>query len=96
MVQSDRGIQRTLTQTFYGDEENDFAANKQFVYEMTENYPELWEVAQSIEGLVCRLGEHAGGVIFVDEPFINSTSLMRAPNGDIITAFDLHDCEDCS
>ena len=96
MVQSDRGIQRTLTQTFYGDEENDFTANKQFVYEMTENYPELWEIAQSIEGLVCRLGEHAGGVIFVDEPFINSTSLMRAPNGDIITAFDLHDCEDCS
>lgn len=56
MVQSDRGIQRTLTQTFYGDEENDFTANKQFVYEMTENYPELWEIAQSIEGLVCRLG----------------------------------------
>ena len=95
-IQSDRGIMRTLSQTFYGDEENDFPANKQFVYEMTENYPEVWEVAQKIEGLVCRLGEHAGGVIFVDEPFTKSTALMRAPNGDIITAFDLHDCEDCS
>ena len=29
---------------------------KQFVYEMTENYPEIWTVAQKIEGLVCRLG----------------------------------------
>ena len=96
MIASDRGMLRTLDQTFYGDEENDFAPNKQFVYEMTENYPEVWQVAKKIEGLVCRLGEHAGGVIFVDEPFENSTALMRAPNGDIMTQFDLHDCEDCS
>ena len=96
MIAADRGMLRTLDQTFYGDEENDFAPNKQFVYEMTENYPEVWQVAKKIEGLVCRLGEHAGGVIFVDEPFENSTALMRAPNGDIMTQFDLHDCEDCS
>lgn len=56
MIASDRGILRTLDQTFYGDEENDFALNKQFVYEMTENYPEVWQVAKKIEGLVCRLG----------------------------------------
>ena len=96
MVEADRGMQRSLRQTFYGDEENDMLPNKTFVKEMTESYPEVWEVAQKIEGLVCRLGEHAGGVIFVDEPFTNSTALMRAPNGDIITAFDLHDCEDAS
>ena len=96
MIAADRGMLRTLDQTFYGDEENDFAPNKQFVYEMTENYPEVWQVAKKIEGLVCRLGEHAGGVIFVDEDFENSTALMRAPNGDIMTQFDLHDCEDCS
>lgn len=96
MIASDRGMLRTLDQTFYGDEENGFAPNKQFVYEMTENYPEVWQIAKKIEGLVCRLGEHAGGVIFVDEDFENSTALMRAPNGDIMTQFDLHDCEDCS
>ena len=96
MVASDRGMQRSLKQTFYGDEENGFAPNKQFVFEMTENYPEVWEVARKIEGLVCRMGIHAGGVIFVDEPFVNSTALMRAPDGTIITAFDLHDCEDVS
>ena len=96
MVAADRGMLRTLDQTFYGDEENDIAPNKQFVTEMTENYPEVWEVAKKIEGLICRLGEHAGGVIFVDEDFENSTALMRAPNGDLMTQFDLHDCEDCS
>lgn len=93
MIQSDRGIQRSLAQTFYGDGDEGFLPNKQFIYEMTHNYPELWEVAQKIEGLVNRLGSHAGGVIFVDEPFTNCTSLMRAPNGNLITAFELHDAE---
>ena len=39
-----------------GDEENDWPPIKQFVFEMTENYPELWEVAHKIEGLVCGTG----------------------------------------
>lgn len=58
--------------------------------------PQLWELAQRIEGLVCRIGIHAGGVIFVDEPFTNSTSLMRAPDGTIIVGYDLHTSEACS
>ena len=56
MIVSDRGQLRSLKQTFYGDEEAGFLPNKQFIFEMTENYPEVWEVAQKIEGLVCRLG----------------------------------------
>ena len=96
LIPADRGQLRTLDQCMYGDEENGFEPIKQFIYEMTENYPELWEVAHKIEGLVCGTGIHAGGVIFVDEPFINSTALMRAPDGTICTQFDLHDCEDVS
>ena len=63
---------------------------------MTENYPDLWNVANGIEGLICGSGVHAGGVIFVDEPFTESTALMRAPDGTICTQFELHDCEDVS
>ena len=96
LIPADRGQLRTLDQCMYGDEENGFEPIKQFIYEMTENYPELWEVAHKIEGLVCGTGIHAGGIIFVDEPFINSTALMRAPDGTICTQFDLHDCEDAS
>lgn len=96
MIPSDRGQLRTLSQCFYGDEDKDFQPIPSFVNEMTDNYPEVWEVAKKIEGLVCRLGVHAGGVIFVDEPFTESTALMRAPKGEVITQFDLHDCEDVS
>lgn len=56
LIPVDRGQPRSLRQCFYGDEEAGFAPVKQFVYEMTENYPELWEVALRIEGLVNRLG----------------------------------------
>ena len=96
LIPADRGMIRTLDQCFYGDPESGFEPIKQFVYEMTENYPELWNVAHNIEGLVNRLGQHSGGVIFVDKPFTESTALMRAPDGTIITAYDLHDCEDVS
>ena len=93
-IEADRGQLRTLKQTFYGDSENGFGPSKQFRIEMEENYPELWKVAQGIEGLINGCGVHAGGVIFVDEPFTDSAALMRAPNGEIITQFDLHAAED--
>ena len=95
MIVADRGQLRSLSETFYGDEEKGFAPNKQFVYEMTENYPEVWQVAQKIEGLICRLGIHAGGVVFKDELFTESGALMRAPDGTIMTQFELHDLEEC-
>lgn len=96
LIPAERGITRTLSQCMYGDPDNGYEPVKQFVIEMTEHYPEIWEVAQRIEGVVNRLGIHAGGVIFVDEPFTKSTALMRAPDGTIVTAYELHDCEACS
>ena len=93
LVPADRGQLRTLDQCMYGDEENNWAPIKQFQIEMGENYPELWRVARGIEGLICGSGIHAGGVIFVDEPFTETTGLMRAPDGTICTQFELHDAE---
>ena len=96
LIPKERGQAYTLKQTFYGDPDNDIKPTASFVREMTENYPELWRVAQEIEGLISGVGIHAGGLIFVDEPFTNSTALMRAPDDTLITQFDLHDSEDVS
>ena len=95
LIPADRGQIRTLKQCYYGDAEKDFKPIALFVREM-DNNPELWEVARRIEGLICGIGEHAGGVIFVDEPFTESTALMRVPNGDVVTQFELHTCEAAS
>lgn len=93
LIISDRGQLRTLEQMYYGDK--DFAPDTEFRNEM-DKYPELWEVAQKIEGVCNGCGSHAGGVIIVDEPFTKTTALMKTNSGEVITQYDLHECEDVS
>ena len=95
LIPVERGQVYTLKQTYYGDEENDIMPTQAFINEVNK-YPQLWEVAQKIEGLICGQGIHAGGVVFTDEDFTESSALMRAPDGTIITQFELHDLEDVS
>ena len=95
LIPVERGAVYTLKQTYYGDEENGIAPTQSFINEVNK-YPQLWEVAQKIEGLICGQGIHAGGVVFTDEDFTESSALMRAPDGTIITQFELHDLEDVS
>lgn len=87
LVIFDRGNARSLHTMYYGDDEN--APVFEFVNEMN-SLPELWEVAQKIEGLISGIGSHAGGIIICDKPLVESTALMRTNSGDIITQFDLH------
>lgn len=56
-IKADRGIARTLKQTFFGDEENGIAPDLKFQDLMTNKYPEVWKVAQKIEGLCCGVGK---------------------------------------
>lgn len=93
LIPAERGIVRTLKQTYYGDEEQDMKSVREFVKQMNMN-PELWQVAQSIEGLVVGLGSHAGGVIISEEPITEYCGLMKTTNGDMITSYDLHELED--
>ena len=95
LIESDRGKQRSLYDTYYGNEEEGFAPNKTFQLEM-EKYPELWEVAQRIEGLVNGVSSHAGGVIIVDEDITKTNSLIKLNSGEWATAWDLHESEEAA
>lgn len=95
MIVSDRGQQRSLHDTYYGNPDKDFAPNGTFVTEISK-YPQLWEVAQRIEGLVTGQSSHAGGVIIYDEDITKTSSLMKLKSGDYVTAFDLHQSESLS
>ena len=92
IVPIDRGFVRTLKQCYYGDEEKGYAALPQFIKEMN-TYPDIWEVAQGIEGLINRRGRHACGVLPVNENFVEHNALMRAPDGGFISQYELHDSE---
>lgn len=93
-IKSERGLQYTLKQTYYGDEANDIPPDKEFKRIMDTEYPEVWKVAQRIEGIINGVGSHAGGVILTKEDFYDSTALMKTNTGDVITQFNLHDAEE--
>lgn len=93
LVPSDRGQVRSLRTCYYGDEEHGFAPVSAFVQEM-ENNPEVWKVAQSIEGLISRRSVHAAGILITNDDFVNRNALMKAPSGVLVSQFDLGDSEE--
>lgn len=55
LVNSERGQLYSLHTMYYGDENDGIAPSTTFVEEMNK-HPDVWEVAQKIEGLICGLG----------------------------------------
>ncbi len=92
LVPIDRGKVRTLTECYYGDEEKEFLPIPQFVKEM-KKYPEVWEIATRIEGLISRRGRHPAGIVCVNDSIVNYTAVMRSPDGQLTTQLELHDSE---
>ena len=93
MIPNERGFDWTLSECYYGNDE-DKSPIKAFVEEMNK-YPKLWQLAQSIEGLITRLGVHASGVVCVNGDFNQYNSIMKTSKGQIVTSYDLHTLERC-
>lgn len=92
LVPIERGISWSLTDCFEGNEKKDRKPIKELINLVSE-YPGLKEIALGIEGLICRRGQHASGVMMYNVSPFETTALMRSPNGDITTQFDLHASE---
>lgn len=92
MIPFERGKHWSIAECLYGDEEEGKKPIKEFINEI-EKYPKLKETALGINGLISRRGIHAGGVILFNEVFYKTNSLMKAPNGNLTTAFSLDDCQ---
>ena len=75
-----------------GNPEKDRKPITTFINEVNM-YPGLLDIIINIEGLVNKRGIHASGVIlYGDDPF-DTASFMKAPNGELITCYDLHKAE---
>ena len=90
MIPNERGFDWSLDDCYYGTDER--PKIKAFIEQMTL-YPDLWKLAHRIEGLVTRLGVHASGVVCVNGEFTDRCSFMKTQNGQLVTAFELHDTE---
>lgn len=93
MIPNERGFDWSLHDCYYGNDD-DRKPIGNFVAQMNE-YPQLWELAQSIEGLVTRLGVHASGVVCVNGDFNEYNSVMKTSKEQLVSAYDLHTLERC-
>lgn len=92
LIPSERGFLWPISDVVYGNKEKDRKPVKTFVQEVNK-YPGLLEIIEKIEGLICRRGIHASGVVFYDDDPYESACFMKARNGAITTQFSLHDAE---
>ena len=92
LIPQERGFLWDIKDVVYGNEEKDRKPVAAFIREVN-NYPGLLDIITYICGLVNKRGIHASGVIlYGDDPF-ETASFMKAPNGDLITCYDLHKAE---
>ncbi len=61
--------------------------------EHAEEEPKLFSIALKLEGLLRNASTHAAGVVIAPEPLERFVPLLRLPDGQFVTQFDMHDLE---
>lgn len=92
MIPTERGKTWTIKELLYGNEKLGRKPNKEFIGKLAE-YSNLRETILKIEGLICGRSVHASGVYIFKEGYIEQNSMMRAPSGQPITAWDASDSD---
>ena len=92
LIPQERGFLWPIKDVINGNPEKDRKPITTFINEVNM-YPGLLDIIINIEGLGNKRGIHASGVIlYGDDPF-DTASFMKAPNGELITCYDLHKAE---
>ena len=92
LIPQERGFLWSIEDVVYGNEEKGRKPVQTFIKEV-KKYPGLLDIIMYIGGLVNKRGIHASGVILYDEDPFETASFMKAPNGDLITCYNLHQAE---
>ena len=92
LIPSERGFLWPLEDVINGNKDKEREPVHAFVKEVNE-YPGLLDIIFGIVGLVNKRSSHASGVILFDEDPYEFGCFMKTPKGEIITQYDLHDCE---
>ena len=92
LIPSERGFLWPLEDVINGNKDKGREPVQIFVKEVNL-YPGLLDIIFGIVGLINKRSSHASGVILFDEDPYEFGCFMRTPKGEIITQYDLHDCE---
>lgn len=60
---------------------------------LSEEEPKLFSIALKLEGLLRNASTHAAGVVIAPEPLEKFVPLLRLPDDQFVTQFDMHDLE---
>ena len=93
LVPAHRGITYSLKDCIEGDEEKGLPPVPNFE-EKFNKYPGLLDAVKKIEGLSSNASIHASALYVFNNGYLSQNSLMLAPNGTKITAFNMHDSDD--
>ena len=92
LVPVERGFNWTVTEMVEGNPDKGRQPVALFIQEVNK-FPSLLDIILGIEGIIKSRGIHASGVILFDENPYEFGCFMKAPSGEIVTQYDLHDCE---
>lgn len=92
LIPAERGFIWCLDDVCFGNPDKDRKPVTTFLNEVNA-YPGLLDIMRGIENIISRRGIHASGVILFDEDPFEYACFMKAPNGEIVTQYDLHDAE---
>ena len=92
LIPSERGFLWPLEDVINGNKDKGREPVHAFVKEVNM-YPGLLDIIFGIVGLVNKRSSHASGVILFDEDPYEFGCFMKTPKGEVITQYDLHDCE---
>ena len=92
LIPSERGFLWPLEDVINGNKDKERESVHAFVNEV-KMYPGLLDIIFGIVGLINKRSSHASGVILFDEDPYEFGCFMKTPKGEVITQYDLHDCE---
>ena len=92
LIPSERGFLCSIDEVINGNLEKGRKPVQMFINEVNQ-YPGLLDIIKGIEGLINKRSSHASGVILFDEDPYEFGCFMKTPKGEVITQYDLHDCE---
>lgn len=92
LIPQERGKLWSIQDVVYGNKEKERKPSREFINEI-KKYEGLLDIIVKIDGLVCGRSIHASGIYITNDSYIKTNAMMKAPNGQETSQFDMADSD---